>query len=532
MPHFNLVDEPWIQCVMAADNRGRELSLREVLAQAPAIREIYDPSPLVTVSLHRLLLAVLHRNFGPANTEAWVALWRRGAWAMERLDAYFSAWRHRFDLFDAERPFYQVPYMEDTDSHDMAFLALELVAGNSPLLFDHRIYHNAPGSARTTSPAQAARLLLVRQGYSIGFGKSKPFYFVDGHLTRGYTVLATGATLFETLVLNLMPYNEERPIAQTGIGKDLPHWEQETPAVPERAGTMPLGYLDYLTWQSRRIHLIPNAEGTQVIGCQLRQNLVLTADVIDPFKSYRLDEKRGRWPRSLQPQRAIWRDSHSLLAESEADPDAQPRVFRWLGVIGSLREQGKILARERYAFSVFGLATEEGQAANLILWRQERLPLPLDYLSQPDLLAKLDVALQVTEAVAGVIRQAVNHVARLLLAPECDRPDARQPDREAVDALARSFEAEQRYWAGLDVPMRQLLVSLATDRQWEDGDQWVYGEVALPGWVREVRAVASRVFEAIMRSLDTSARSLKAVASASGDFHRRLGVVAKEFGQQ
>src|SRR4051794_16935489 len=102
MPSFNLVDECWIPCIRLADNRRVELGLRDVLVQAPTIREVYDPSPLVTVALHRLLLAILHRNFGPRTLEAWCALWRRGAWDTAVLDEYFACWRHRFDLFDPE----------------------------------------------------------------------------------------------------------------------------------------------------------------------------------------------------------------------------------------------------------------------------------------------------------------------------------------------------------------------------------------------------------------------------------------------
>ena len=65
MPSFDLVDKGWIPCLRLAGNERVEMGLRDVLAQAPTLREIYDPSPLVTVSLHRLLLAILHRNFGP-----------------------------------------------------------------------------------------------------------------------------------------------------------------------------------------------------------------------------------------------------------------------------------------------------------------------------------------------------------------------------------------------------------------------------------------------------------------------------------
>src|SRR4051794_14370177 len=108
MPSFNLVDEPWIPCLLVG-GEARELSLVNTLLRSTEIREVFDPSPLVTVALHRLLLAVLHRSFGPDNLAAWAELWRHGEWDRAALETYLGQWRERFDLFGAEWPFYQTP---------------------------------------------------------------------------------------------------------------------------------------------------------------------------------------------------------------------------------------------------------------------------------------------------------------------------------------------------------------------------------------------------------------------------------------
>jgi len=68
---FNLIDEKWIPCLMIPDGKKEELSIKETLFRSQVIKEICDSSPLVTVALHRLLLAMLHRNYGPANEEEW-----------------------------------------------------------------------------------------------------------------------------------------------------------------------------------------------------------------------------------------------------------------------------------------------------------------------------------------------------------------------------------------------------------------------------------------------------------------------------
>jgi CRISPR system Cascade subunit CasA len=59
MPTFDLVTEPWVPCLLT-NGHLVERSLLDVLTAPQNVREIVDPSPLVTVALHRVLLAILH----------------------------------------------------------------------------------------------------------------------------------------------------------------------------------------------------------------------------------------------------------------------------------------------------------------------------------------------------------------------------------------------------------------------------------------------------------------------------------------
>src|SRR5579872_7102886 len=109
---FNLLSEPWIPCAWL-DGGMTSLGIRETLANAHAIREIVDQSPLVTASLHRLLLAIVHRTIqGPANTRDWASLWSSRAFHIPAFDRYFATCRARFDLFDGAHPFYQWPGLD------------------------------------------------------------------------------------------------------------------------------------------------------------------------------------------------------------------------------------------------------------------------------------------------------------------------------------------------------------------------------------------------------------------------------------
>ena len=510
-PFFNLVDEPWIPC-LGPDNRPRDLSLLDILCQAQDIREIHHPSPLVVTALHRLLLAILHRNFGPDTDAAWLALWRRGCWDGARITQYLRRWHDRFFLWHPQRPFYQVPYLAEEREHPIQLLALEAAAGNNPSFFDH--HHSAAPAA--FSPAQAACYLLARQQYAIGFGKSKPFYFSDSPLIRGYTLFLTGRNLFETLALNLLRYNDQEPLP--GGAKDLPVWERDELPEPDQRGNLLDGYLHYLTWQSRRIHLLPPQGNPPVCRfCQLLQNWKLPEDPPpDPFKAYSRDEKRGLVPFSLNPEKAVWRDCHTLF-----QPKSRPRVLEEVARRARSARGSPTELPRAYQFTLTGLVTEAGKAAQVILWRQERLPLPLAYLEDVELLGTLEVALAAAEKTADILKDALRRVAGRILAPDLGGT-RRQADRREVSRLVASWGPERRYWARLELPFRELLVALPQDKSCNEEEEVEYGGQVLPVWREQVAAAARRVFAELAGGLEPSCRSLRAVAQEEGLFYQRL----------
>src|SRR5260370_17795729 len=113
MPSFNLLDEPWIPCAERAGGTPRLLLVGAVVAEGTRLAKIAGPSPAVTVSLYRLLLAILHRALdGPQSVEQWRSAWERGQWDLDRIEAYLQRWHDRFDLFDAQYPVYQTPGLD------------------------------------------------------------------------------------------------------------------------------------------------------------------------------------------------------------------------------------------------------------------------------------------------------------------------------------------------------------------------------------------------------------------------------------
>src|SRR5258707_617146 len=164
MPSFNLLDEPWIPCAERAGGTPRLLSLRAVFAEAPRLANIADPSPAVTVSLYRLLLAILHRALdGPQSVEQWRSAWERGQWDLDRIEAYLQRWHDRFDLFDAQYPVYQTPGLDARAVRPATQLTFERASDrNRALLFDH-----SPDDA-SLSPAEAARHVIAMHAFAVG----------------------------------------------------------------------------------------------------------------------------------------------------------------------------------------------------------------------------------------------------------------------------------------------------------------------------------------------------------------------------
>jgi CRISPR system Cascade subunit CasA len=518
---FDLTTESWIPCTMS-DGSFRELGLYEALAGAHGIREIVHGSPLVTVSLHRLLLALLHRSLsGPASLEEWSAWWARGQWDDAAVGAYLEKWRSRFDLFGEDHPFYQVADIPDAPGTlPVSVLAHELASGNNATLFDHNVSANpAP-----MTPGGAARYLVAMQGYAIGGGVASPFNFTGGPLTAGLTMLVLGDTLFETLALNLLPYRRDVPVQWTG--EDGPAWEVNDQPRPDKAGTHPRGYLDLLTWQSRRFRLIPEGDPPVVRWCRRQQNMRLVENIRDPFKHYRRTKDKGWVATTLRPARALWRDSdvlfqHTVEAHSPEQSVRPPLQFDLLAGLDEMRVDEDVEMAPAYRLAAFGVATEPGKPGSLLLWRQERLPLPLSYLLEPNLVVELATALKAADEAHDALRYAVRVLAQYLLPPGSD-----------TSFLTRSLGAESRYWWRLDSPAADLIAGLPGDMEIDADGVPRFGAVTRPHWLGSVRAAAREALEETTRDLDVSGDGLRAMAHAERAFGAALARALENYSME
>jgi CRISPR system Cascade subunit CasA len=452
---FNLIEAPFVPCIRS-DAQTVEYGLRDALLNAHEIADLRDGSPLVTVALQRLLLAILHRCYqGPKNSADRVAIRGAGAFDPHRVTRYFEKWTDRFDLFHPKYPFFQRAGYAQTEPSTANRLVKELSRGNNAVLFDHTTDDPPPA----LTPAQAVRAVIAEQlfAYSAGRGKKGEPHTLDAPNGRAAAVFALGETLFQTLWLNLTIYDgEEKPVACDE--DDSPIWER-TPSPPYEDSNTPRGYLDFLTWQSRTLCLHPETEdgGIVVRRVSYSQGRVWKplAGFYDPFAAYERVPDVGDRPVQLRENRDLWRDSAALFQFAETDQFRGPTC---LHTLGNLVSEGHISASEQYRVMVAGARVESGQP-NLIFWRHETLPLPVSYLDCPELVAQLKRAVALAESVDSALRKGVWAAAANWLTPNPEMT----PDKERVRTIVDSFAAEGLYWSRLERPFRELLIAIAAD---------------------------------------------------------------------
>lgn len=503
---YNLVDEPWIPCI-TLDGQYLELGLRDTLARASDLREIRDSSPLVTAALHRLLLAILQRCFGPESDDAWLALWRVGKFDFSVLDSYFLKWQQRFDLFEADRPFYQNTEEEvrEAKTHPIAALAHELASGNNATLFDHSV-SDAP---RPVEPATAARLLVATQNYAMGGGIS----FVGGNkfnlrhapLVGGVWVLHVGRNLLETLLLNMLVISEDEPVPATGM--DAPTWERDVP--PKAGERLSDGYLDYLTWQSRRV-ILEREEGGKVASVHVLQGDALQSEgFFDPMMVLICrDPSKGFLPLKFRQDRAMWRDSYALFS-SQIESVRRPLTVEQLARI---QESGRLAGLEGATVHLFGVCSDQ---AKVNFWRHEQFPLPTRYVKDDALVGDLQHALNYAEEAGKALWAAIRNLATNLLVP-LDELD-RKPDRDMVSQLAGSLSCEGHFWAALEAAFYRMFIALAEEPE--------HADEAIAEWRKTILQTARSVFGLSARGHEESARGLRAIAKAQRKLNADLNRV-------
>lgn len=496
MPTFNLITDPWLP-VRDVDGCAREVGLLDALLGAHRWRRIEDPSPLVEAALYRLLLALLHRALeGPRDGDEALELLESGRFPEAPIRAYLQRYGHRFDLFHPDVPFYQVPDLPEKDPLPWTKLLPELASGNNPTLFDHATDDNP-----TSAPAAlAARALLVHQSFTPG-GLIRRLGVTAGRgapLATGAVFLPLGDTLFETLMLNLVPYHPRG---------DLPIWEREpyrTRDIEGHRTQEPLsGRTRVYTWLTRAVRLWPEQDGTvRWVG----YGPGVVADEMldpDPMCAYTRTETGQVRPVRLSTDRAFWRDFEALLPDDAASGNR--------GIIPSVLEHARnlLLQTQRVAFllplAVVGQVTDQAKVLSV---RREVYPFPIGALDV-EVASAIRKALAQAKATGSALRGAGWVLARALLAP-----GGREPQGSDVELLLGNLPLLPQYWSRLEVAFPEFLEEIHKQG----------AEQAHSGWVEEIRKAALYAWDQTVRSVGMGPRHLKAIEAGE----RRLAMTLAE----
>jgi len=342
-PEFNLLYEPWI-AVLTNGGDKKEISLCEVYKSAQAYRSLAGELPAQNTAVLRLLLAVLHsayNNFETAEEaeDFWVTLWQDGSFRYEAIVNCLRQYEDRFWLFHPDTPFFQIPGLDKRDDVFGPFNIAKLNGELSESDNKARFIPQRSGYEKTSlSYSEAARWLLYYNGFAETFGKleskckrnKSDMSLGVGWLGKLGLISAYGDNLFQTLMLNFVPFNSDRELWKYG----QPIWEKPVNIKERNIIRLPGSQAELLTLQSRRVQLEKeNGRVTSfrfVSGDVFAQEESFSEQMTTWRYSKQPGDKTERYrPKKFWPSVQLWRDFASLVAQDEKNGSMPPGVVWW-----------------------------------------------------------------------------------------------------------------------------------------------------------------------------------------------------------
>ena len=521
MSTFSLITEPWIP--VRVGEKLELYSLEQTLTRAQEIERVEDASPLVVVALHRFLLAVLYRALqGPDSFEE-LREWFEDGFPETAITDYLERWKHRFNLFDEERPFYQIADLDKAvfgkpiEPKAWTELAPEVRdGGQGASLFNH-----TNDVAEPIPAAEAFRHLLVRQTFALG-GLSRTFVTAATNAPSPNAVffIPHGRNLLETLCYCLDPNNYAH------YEHDVPFWERDTvydvAYLEKTKEDAVMGCVQAYTWMSRAVKLEPLEMDDDVYV----QNIYFASGLAPKFEVAQYsDPMVGRYMIKsgankdnltfirLNSDKQFWRDFQSLFAEQQTG--VAPRV------IGISVRLASAFSRD-VNLAVYGISNKQ---AKINFARQESYVLPEAIIDDrtEDVYVVLADSLARADKLGYSLRKAVFEIYTYL------DPELRIKDEKKLDKFWRKVNAPPPpkenptitrlritvntsagiafYWSNLGRSFPNLLAWLTADFKPSDAERF---------WAQELLNASDRAWELARTAAGDDAFALRAVYSAEG----------------
>jgi CRISPR system Cascade subunit CasA len=491
MPTLDLQHSPWIP-VREADGTVKETGLRDALICAHELHEIRDPLPIVEFGLYRLLVALVMDIYQFRDLRDLEELLETGCFDGKWIDAYFAENADRFDLFHAQYPFLQFADLKSEADKPLSGLLPPVPSGTNV----NHFYH-AHEQAFSVCPEAAARLLTTLAPFMTAGGAGLA-PSING--APPWYALMTGNTLFHTICLNCCVI----PLSQGNNG--TPSWRRSGVFAQERRQSASL--LEGLTWQPRRILLVPGDSGCCVLTGKYSDILISSMKFApgaaagfawtDPNVAYRLDADSAK---VLRPQegKQIWRDVGPLaLLHDEAHGQgnekvkyARPRIVDQYADLYTDRFT-KALVPESLCFTLYGMRTD--LKMKVFEWQRENLE-------------ALPAPLVLQEVFGAVAQEEINRAGKvdsgIARALKCAYPRDGKGNKKAFDA--RIEYARRRFWNALRSDYMALLADLAkADPERIDEEK----KPLVARWKAQLKKLGRQVLEEAISDLDTEANML------------------------
>jgi len=489
-PSFNLWTEPWIM-LERADGALARAGIEETLLQAGEFRAIYDPSPLVIVGVHRMLMAILQDTLDPQRPPDLRRLWKDSRFPEAEVHVFGERYAHRFDLFSEEAPFLQSADLPRTPpkragAKTITYLMPQVPAGSAVTHYRHGVAED-----NVFCPTCAARGLLTIPAFASSGGAGiKPS--ING--VPPIYVMPGGKTLFESLAASLMLPAYQPKVAS--ITEDAVWWRRE-PIVERKAIVHEVSYLHSLTFPARRVRLHPellhkpcsrcgreSEWGVRTMIYKMGESRPQDAPFwFDPFAAYRIRDKKGPVPIRPLEGKVLWREFASLFLPSPDDEDVKKRT-QPPSVLYQLAEEGIRDDVDIYPFRCIGMRTD--MRMKVFEWLDAGFDVPIsllhDFEGSDEVRQAIDFATDCAGIIAYTFRKSFGG-------------DSKSERHETL--LHRMTDT---YWAVLAAPFRDFVLAVAAPKTREDNRR---------AWVDRVVAEGKAAFETYSEMTGSNAVSLR-----------------------